>query len=160
MKSILQLYHGQYLVLLEMFSTLWPFTWSMISTTFLVTLDLCLSPFSSGGKRDFLPIRSAGSKVGIGFGSRWILLISGPDEDCRVFCFLRNLLMVPLVIQRNFIFRRVRRWKNLPSMWCKPMVVVEDFLGLIALLEIIFWVSWSKSLWVTASPLISPKPYQ
>ena len=38
----------------------------MISTTFLVTLALCLSPFSSGGKRNVLPIRSARSKVGIG----------------------------------------------------------------------------------------------
>ena len=38
----------------------------MISTTFLVTLALCLSPFSSGGKRNVQPIRSGGSKVGIG----------------------------------------------------------------------------------------------
>ena len=39
---------------------------SIFLTTFLVTLALCLSPFSSGGKRNVLPIRSAGSKVGIG----------------------------------------------------------------------------------------------
>ena len=38
----------------------------MISTTFLVNLALCLSSFSSGGKRNVLPIQSAGSKVGIG----------------------------------------------------------------------------------------------
>ena len=35
----------------------------MISTTFLVTLALCLSPFS---QRNVLPMGSAGSKVGIG----------------------------------------------------------------------------------------------
>ena len=29
----------------------------MISTAFLVTLALCLSPFSSGGKRKILPMR-------------------------------------------------------------------------------------------------------
>ena len=38
----------------------------MISTTFLVTLALCLSPLSSGGKRNVLPVRSYGSKVVIG----------------------------------------------------------------------------------------------
>ena len=37
----------------------------MISTTFLVTFALCLSPFSSGGKRNVLPMRSSGSKGGI-----------------------------------------------------------------------------------------------
>ena len=49
-----------------MFSTLWPLSWSIISTTCLVTLALCLTPFSSGGRRNVLPIRSLGSKVGIG----------------------------------------------------------------------------------------------
>ena len=38
----------------------------MMSTTFLVTLALSLSPFCSGGKRNILPIKSVGSKVGIG----------------------------------------------------------------------------------------------
>ena len=37
-----------------MFSTLWPLSWSMISTTSLVTLALCLSPFSSGGSKKVL----------------------------------------------------------------------------------------------------------
>ena len=32
-----------------MFSILWPLSWSIISTTCLVTLALCLSLFSSGG---------------------------------------------------------------------------------------------------------------
>ena len=49
-----------------MFSTLCPLSWSIISTTCLVTLALCLSPFSSGGSKRVLPIRSLGSKVGIG----------------------------------------------------------------------------------------------
>ena len=49
-----------------MFSILWPLSWSINSTTCLVTLALCLSPFSSGGSRNVLPIRSLGSKVGIG----------------------------------------------------------------------------------------------
>ena len=49
-----------------MFSILWQLSWSIISTTCLVTLALCLSPFSSGGSRNALPIRSLGSKVGIG----------------------------------------------------------------------------------------------
>ena len=38
----------------------------MISTTCLVTLALCLSPFSSGGSKKVLPMRSLGSNVGIG----------------------------------------------------------------------------------------------
>ena len=46
-----------------MFSTLWPLSWS---TTCLVTLALCLSPFSSGGSKKVLPMRSLGSNVGIG----------------------------------------------------------------------------------------------
>ena len=49
-----------------MFYILWPLSWSIISTTCLVTLALCLSPFSSGGSRKVLPIRSLGSNVGIG----------------------------------------------------------------------------------------------
>ena len=49
-----------------MFSTLLPLPQSIISTTCLVTLALCLSPFSSGGRRNVLPIRSLGSKLGIG----------------------------------------------------------------------------------------------
>ena len=49
-----------------MFSTLWPWSWSMISTTCLVTLALCLSLFSSGGSKKVLPMRSLGSNVGIG----------------------------------------------------------------------------------------------
>ena len=35
-----------------MFSILWPLSWSIISTTCLVTLTLCLSPFSLGGSRN------------------------------------------------------------------------------------------------------------
>ena len=49
-----------------MFPILWPLSWSIISSTCLVTLALCLSPFSSGGSRNVLPIRSLSSKVGIG----------------------------------------------------------------------------------------------
>ena len=49
-----------------MFSTLWPLSWSMISTTCLVTLALCLSPFSSGGSRKVLPMRLPGSNLGKG----------------------------------------------------------------------------------------------
>ena len=49
-----------------MFSILWPLSWSIIPTTCLVTLALCLSPFSSGGSTNVLPIRSLGSKAGIG----------------------------------------------------------------------------------------------
>ena len=48
-----------------MFSILCPLSWSMISTTCLVTLALCLSPFSSGGCKKVLPMRSLGSNVGI-----------------------------------------------------------------------------------------------
>ena len=48
------------------FFTLCPFSWSTISTTFLVTLALCLFPCSSGGKRNVLQIKSVGSKEGVG----------------------------------------------------------------------------------------------
>ena len=37
-----------------MFSILWTVSWSIISTTCLVTLALCLSPFSSGGSMKVL----------------------------------------------------------------------------------------------------------
>ena len=49
-----------------MLCTLWPLSWSIISTTCLATLALWLYPFSLGGRRNVLPIRSLGSKVGIG----------------------------------------------------------------------------------------------
>ena len=42
---------------------------------------------------------------------------------------MRNLLDIQVVIQRKFIFRRVRRCRNLPSMWCKPMVGSGRLLG-------------------------------
>ena len=113
-----------------MFSTLWPLSWSIISTTCLVTLALCLSPFSSGGSRNVLPIRSLGSKVGIGldpdgFSSSLDLMRTvgafwsggepsgSPSADPEEIC----------------IIRRVRRCRNLPSMWCKPMVGSGRFLG-------------------------------
>ena len=38
----------------------------MISTTILVTFALCLTPFDLGGKRNVIPMRSLGSKIGIG----------------------------------------------------------------------------------------------
>ena len=112
-----------------LFYTLWPFPWSMISTTFLVTLSLCVSPFSSGGKRNVLPNRSAGSKVGIsldpdGFSSCLNLM-----KTIRVFCFGEEpsigTIHDPEVC---FLFRRVKGYSNLPSMWCKPMVGSRRFL--------------------------------
>ena len=62
-----------------MFSTRWLLLWSIISTTCLGTLALCLSPFSSGGSMNVLQIRSLGAKVGIaldpdGFSSSQDLL--------------------------------------------------------------------------------------
>ena len=35
-----------------------------------------------------------------------------------------------VVIQRKFYLQKVRRCRNLPSMWCKPMVGSRRFLGL------------------------------
>ena len=53
----------------------------MISTTFLVTLALCLSPFSSGGKRN------VGPKVGIGLNPDGLSSSLDMMETVGVFCF-------------------------------------------------------------------------
>ena len=112
-----------------LFYTLWPFSWAMISTTFLVTLSIYLSPFASGGKRNVLPDRSVGSKVGIsldpdGFSSSLDLM-----RTIRIFCFVEEpsigTIHDPAV---SFLFRRVKRYSNLTSMWCKPMVGSRRFL--------------------------------
>ena len=71
------------------FSILWPFSWSMISTTFLVTLSLCLSPFLQEAKK-CPPNEISGSKVGIGldpdgFSSSLDLIMT-----VEVFCFSEN----------------------------------------------------------------------
>ena len=110
------------------FYLLWPFSWSRISATFLATLTLCLSPFSSGGKRNVFPMRPAGSKVGIGLDPDGFSLSLDLMKTVVSWVLVENLPRLPLVIQRNFIFRRVRRFRNLPSMWCKPMVGSRRFL--------------------------------
>ena len=59
----------------------------MISTTFLITLALCLSPFFSGGKRNVLPIKSVRSKVGIGLDPDGFSTSLDLMKTVGVFCF-------------------------------------------------------------------------
>ena len=66
-------------------------------------------------------------------GSRCILIISGPDEDCRVFCISEESSEGPRS-RGNFIFRRPRRFRSLPSCGASLWLGVEDFLDLTALL--------------------------
>ena len=66
-----------------MFSTLWPLSWSMISTTCLVTLALCLSPFSSGGSKK---VQSLGSNVGIGLDPDGFFSSLSLMKTVGVFC--------------------------------------------------------------------------
>ena len=54
---------------------------------FSAILALCLSPFSSGGKRNVLPIRSAGSKVGIGLDPDGFASSLDLMKTVGVFCF-------------------------------------------------------------------------
>ena len=111
------------------FSSLWPSSYSMISTTFWLPWLCAFHHF---------PNEIFWHRL----GSRWILIISGPDEDCRGLLLVNIPLKVPLVIQMKFYLQNARRCGNLPSMWCKPMVgsrrllssnstSVDNFLGLI-----------------------------
>ena len=118
-----------------MFSSLWPLSWSIISTTCLVTLALCLSPFSSSGSRNVLPIRSLGSKVGIGLD---------PDEFSSSLDLMKtvgasvpvgNLLGIPVVIQRKFYLQKVSEdAETSPPCGASLWLGVEDFVGLTSLL--------------------------
>ena len=70
-----------------MFSTLFPLSWSIISTTCLVTLALHLSPFSSGGRKNVLPIKSLGSKVDIGLDPDGFSSSLDLMKTIEAFCF-------------------------------------------------------------------------
>ena len=87
MKLTLQLYHCQISKINLMFSTLWPLSWSIISTTCLVTLALCFSPFFSAGRRNVLPIRSLGLKVGIGLDPDGFSSSLDLMKTVGAFCF-------------------------------------------------------------------------
>ena len=58
---------------------------------FLVTLTLCLSPFSLGGKRNVLPMRSSGSKVGIGLDPDGFSSFLDLMKTVGVLCFGEEL---------------------------------------------------------------------
>ena len=97
-----------------MFSTLWPLSWSMISTICLVTLALCLSSFSSGGSKKVLPMRSLGSNIGKGLDpdgfSSSLDLIKTVGSSVPV----SNLLGIQVVIQRKFYLQKGQKMQKPP----------------------------------------------
>ena len=97
-----------------MFSTLWPLFWSMISTTCLVMLALCLSPFYSGGRRNVLPIKSLGSKVGIGLDPDGFSSSLDLMKTIGAFCFVGNLLGIQVVIQRKCYLQKSQKMQKPP----------------------------------------------
>ena len=97
-----------------MFSTLWPLSWSIISTTFLVTLALCLSPFYSGGKRNVLLVKSVGSKVGIGLDPDGFTSSLDLMKTVGVFGLVGSRLRLQLVIQRKFYLQKGQKMQKPP----------------------------------------------
>ena len=97
-----------------MFSTLWPLSWSMISTTCQVTLALCLSPFSSGGSQKVLPMRSLGSNVGIGFDPDGFSSSLDLMKTVGAFCSGEDLLGIHVVIQRKFYLQKHQKMQKPP----------------------------------------------
>ena len=131
----------------------------MISTTFLVNLALCLSSFSSGGKRNVLPIQSAGSKVGIGLDPDGFSSSLNLMKTVGVFSFSDEPSEGPIGDPEEILSSEGSEdVETSPPCGASLWLGVQEFLGLTALLWIIFWVSWSKSLWVMASPQCSPNP--
>ena len=108
------------------FSILWPLSWSIISTTCLVTLSLCLSPFYSGGSKKVLPIRSLGSKVGIGLDPDGFSSPLAPMKTIGAFWTGEEPSGDPSGDPEEFYLQKVQK---MPSMWCKPMVGSRRFLG-------------------------------
>ena len=79
-------------------------------------------------------MRSSGSKVGIGLDPDGFSSSLDMMKTVGVFCVGDEHSEGPsgdpeeiLSSEGSEDFRRVRRCRNLPSMWCKPMVGVEDF---------------------------------
>ena len=91
-----------------MFSTLCPLSWSIISTTYMVSLVLCLSSFTSGGRMNVLPIKSLGSKVGIGLDP------DGFSSSLVLSASVSNLLGIQVVILRKFYLHKGQRMQKLP----------------------------------------------
>ena len=118
-------------------------------------------PFSSGGKRNVLPIRSAGSKVGVGLDPDGFSSSLALMKTVGVFCFGGEPHEVPSGDPEEILSSEGSEdVETCPPCGASLWLGVEVFLGLTALLKITFWVSWSKSLWVMASPQCSPKPTQ
>ena len=63
-------------------------------------------------------MRSSGSKVGRGLDPDGF---SGPDGDCRVFCFSINPVNVHVVIQMKFDLQKGQK------MWKPPLHVVQAY---------------------------------
>ena len=103
-----------------MFSILWPLSWSIISTACLVTLALCLSPFSSGGRRNVLPIRSHGSKVGIGLDPDGFSSSLDLMKTVGAFVPVRKLLGIQVVIQRKFYLQKGQKMQKPPLHVVQP----------------------------------------
>ena len=97
-----------------MFSILQPLSWSIISTTCLVTLALCLSPLSSGGSRNVLPIRSLGSKVGIGLDPDGFSSSRDLMKTVGAFWSGAELLGIQVVIQRKFYLQKGQKMQKPP----------------------------------------------
>ena len=118
-----------------MFSTLWPLSWSIISTTCLVTLAQCLSLFSSGGRRNVQPIKPLGSKVGIGLDPDGFSLSLDLMKTVGAFCFAEepsgDLSGDP---EKMLSSEESEDTETSPPCSASLWLGVEDFLGLTALL--------------------------
>ena len=133
MKLVLQLYHFQKIKL--MFSTLGPLSWSMISTTCLVTLALCLSPFSSGGSKKVIPMRSLGSNVGIGLDPDGFSSSLDLMKTVGAFCFDEEPSGAPSGDPEEILSSEGSEdAETSPPCGASQWLGVEDFLGLTALL--------------------------
>ena len=103
----------------------------MISTTFLVTLALCLSPFSSGGKRNVLPIRSVGPKVGIGLNPDGLSSSLDMMETVGGFCFGEDPSDGPSGDPEEILSSEgPEDVESSPACGASLWLGVEDFLGL------------------------------
>ena len=103
------------------------------------SLHLWTSPFSSGGKRNVLPIRSAVSKVGIGLDLDGFSSSLDLMKSVGVFCFgeepSEGTSGDPEEILSSEGSENV---ETSPPCGASLWLGVEDFLGLTALLQISF----------------------
>ena len=92
------------------------------------SLHLWTSPFSSGGKRNVLPIRSAVSKVGIGLDLDGFSSSLDLMKSVGVFCFGEESSEGPSGDPEEILSSEGSEDVE-TSMWCKPMVGSRRFLG-------------------------------